>query len=261
MISKIDPSLHKPECVAFIPARSGSVRIKGKNIRYFGGHPLIAYTITAALESKVFSDVIVSTDSEKYAKIAEYYGASVPFLRPKKYATKLSPDIEWLTYMLIKLSEKSSNYDSFCILRPTSPFRLPSTIRNAWNTFLSTNGIDSLRAVEKCHEHPGKMWIIRNNLLLPLLPFSTDKQPWHNCPYQSLPDVYIQNASLEIAWTKVVFEKKSISGTVIVPFISSGYEGFDLNNELDWIIAEYLLNNHMTVLPEINKEPFEDDVE
>jgi CMP-N-acetylneuraminic acid synthetase len=246
-----------PRCVAFIPARAGSIRIKEKNIQKLKGHPLIAYTIVAALQANIFSDIIVSTDSPKYARISEYYGGSVPFLRPKEYATEYSPDIEWLSYTLNRLMENGKYFDAFCILRPTSPFRLSSTIRRAWELFLLNDNIDSLRAVEKCHEHPGKMWIIRNNLLLPLLPFSLENQPWHNSPYQSLPEVYIQNASLEIAWTRVVLENRSISGTAIIPFIASGYEGFDINNEEDWMIAETLLQKNKAVLPEIINLPYE----
>ena len=82
-----------PTIVGLIPARAGSKRVQDKNIRPLAGHPLIAYTIAAALESNVFSDVIVSTDSEKYAEMARYYGAEVPFLRPAEFAGDVSPDI------------------------------------------------------------------------------------------------------------------------------------------------------------------------
>ncbi len=88
----------QPTIVALIPARAGSKRVPDKNIRSLAGHPVIAYTIAAALESEVFSDVIVSTDSEQYAEIARYYGAEVPFLRPSELAGDISPDIVWLLY-------------------------------------------------------------------------------------------------------------------------------------------------------------------
>lgn len=94
-------------------------------------------------------------------------------------------------------------------LRPTSPFRLPETIRRAWSEFQDQEGVDLLRAVEKCSEHPGKMWVLQGKRMSPLLPFSTMEQPWHSTPYQALPEVYVQNASLEIAWTRVIFEKQN----------------------------------------------------
>ena len=156
--------------IAMIPARSGSKRVPDKNIRLLAGHPLIAYSIAAALQSKIFSKVIVSTDSELYADIARHYGAEVPFSRPAKIAGDTSPDIEWVGYTLNQLRNNGQDYDCFSILRPTSPFRLPETICRAWQEFLSQEGVDSLRAVEKCQQHPGKMWIIRGKRMLPLLP-------------------------------------------------------------------------------------------
>ena len=72
------------KCIAIIPARGGSKRIPRKNIKEFYGKPLIAYSIQAALESKLFDKVIVSTDDEEIANIAKKYGAEVPFMRPKE---------------------------------------------------------------------------------------------------------------------------------------------------------------------------------
>ena len=92
--------------VAFIPARHGSKRVPGKNVRVLHGHPMLAYTIAPALESGVFDSVIVSTDSEEIAAIAKHYGAEVPFLRPSKFAGDTSPDIEWLEYTLAELRRR-----------------------------------------------------------------------------------------------------------------------------------------------------------
>jgi len=244
-----------PSIVALIPARSGSKRVPDKNIRPLAGHPLMAYTIAAALQSEIFADVIVSTDSERYAEIARYYGAEVPFLRPVELAGSLSPDIEWVEYTLKRLRDEGRVYDCFSILRPTSPFRQPETIRRAWREFLQEEGVDSLRAVEKCKQHPGKMWVVRGKRMFPLLPLSPAEQPWHSSQYQSLPVVYVQNASLEIAWTRVVFEERTIAGNVVMPFFTQGYEGFDINDARDWWYAEYLLGKGEARLPVIGREP------
>jgi N-acylneuraminate cytidylyltransferase len=246
----------QPSIVGLIPARAGSKRVPDKNIRLLAGHPVMAYTIAATLESGVFSDVIVSTDSEQYAEIAQYYSAEVPFLRPPELAGDVSPDIEWLDYTLKKLAENGREYDCFCILRPTSPFRLPETIQRAWQAFLAEDGVDSLRAIEKCQQHPGKMWVVRVNRMVPLLPLSPAEQPWHSSQYQSLPEVYIQNASLEIAWTRVVLKEKTIAGTVLMPFFTEGYEGFDVNNPYDWNLAEYLVTHAKAQLPLIPQSPY-----
>ncbi|UCE56864.1 MAG: acylneuraminate cytidylyltransferase family protein [Desulfobacterales bacterium] len=249
-------SKKQPTIVALIPARAGSKRVPDKNIRPLAGHPVMAYTIVAALQSKVFSDVIVSTDSERYADIARYYGAEVPFLRPTDLAGDVSPDIEWLEHTLTQLRENGREYDCFSILRPTSPFRLPETIQRAWQAFMAEVGVDSLRAVEKCLQHPGKMWVVRGNRMTPLLPLGPPDQPWHSSQYQSLPEVYVQNASLEIAWTRVVFEGRSIAGNVLMPFLTRDYEGFDVNNPYDWELAEHLVRNGQARLPSVTQNPY-----
>ena len=252
--------------VGLIPARGGSKRVPGKNVRTLGGHPMLAYTIAAAADSGIFDGVLVSTDSEEVAAVARHYGAEVPFLRPAALATDTSPDIEWLEYTLEELRARGRTWDCFSLLRPTSPFRTADTIRRAWARFTAQQGVDSLRAVEKCAQHPGKMWIVRGDRMVPLLPFWTEPrsgdvspkprsgeggQPWHSTPYQALPPVYVQNASLEIAWTRLVRERRTIAGDVLVPFVTEGYEGFDINDEYDWMVAEQLLANGKVTLPPV----------
>ena len=245
-----------PRAVAFIPARGGSKRVPGKNIRTLHGHPMLAYAIAPALASGVFDAVIVSTDSEEVAAIARHYGAEVPFLRPAAYAGDTSPDIEWLEYTLGELKRQGRAWGCFALLRPTSPFRTADTIRRAWALFTAQEGVDSLRAVEKCTQHPGKMWVVRGERMFPLLPFANGEQPWHSTPYQALPPVYVQNASLEIAWTRVVFDRRTIAGDVLVPFVTEGHEGFDINDPLDWLVAERLLADGAVTLPPVPQAPY-----
>lgn len=242
--------------VAFIPARSGSARIPDKNIRTLAGHPLIAYTIAAAVESGIFEAVVVSTDSELYADIARHYGAETPYLRPAEISDSVSPDIEWVQFTLERLRDNGREFDCFSILRPTSPFRSASTIRRAWGEFLGETGVDSLRAVQKCKEHPGKMWVVRDKRMFPLLPLSPAEQPWHSSQYQSLPEVFVQNASLEIAWCSVVFGKHTIAGDVVMPFFTEAYEGFDVNYSNDWTRAETMIKDGVASLPRISTTPY-----
>ena len=241
--------------VALIPARAGSKRVPGKNIRRLAGHPLIAYTIAAARESGVFDAVVVSTDSDDYADIARHYGAEVPFLRPEALAGSLSPDIEWVEHAILTLEGLGRSYDAFSILRPTSPFRQAETIQRAWQQFSEESGVDSLRAVELCKQHPGKMWVVQQKRMSPLLPTASGKQPWHSSQYQALPEIYVQNASLEIAWTRVVHDSRTIAGEVVMPFFTEGYEGFDINDPNDWRDAEYLLADSIE-LPKVQQKPY-----
>jgi CMP-N-acetylneuraminic acid synthetase len=248
----------QPKAIALIPARSGSKRVPDKNIKPLAGHPLIAYTIAAALQSGVFDAVAVSTDSPRYAEAARHYGAEVPFLRPAEYAGDASPDIEWLAYTLRRLADQGRVYDCFSILRPTSPFRLAGTIRRAWAQFLAQEGVDSLRAVELCAQHPGKMWVVRGQRMTPLLPLSPEETPWHSQQYQALPPVYVQNASLEIAWSRTALEDGSIAGQVLTPFFTEGHEGFDVNRPYDWRLAEELASSGRAQLPPVPQPPFTD---
>lgn len=249
-----------PTAVALIPARSGSTRVPHKNVRPLGEHPLIAYSIAAARQSRVFADVIVSTDSAKYADIARHYGAEVPFLRPQGLAGAKSPDIEWVEFTLTRLREARRSYDCFSILRPTSPFRLPETIRRAWDLFRSEPGVDSLRAVQKCSEHPGKMWVIQGRRMTPLLPLGPAEQPWHSSQYHALPSVHVQNASLEIAWTRVVSDTRTIAGHTLIPFLTEAHEGFDVNEPIDWVVARALLETGEARLPQIDVTPYQGDL-
>lgn len=249
-----------PSAVALIPARSGSKRVADKNVRRLAGHPLIAYSISAARASGVFSEVIVSTDSERYARIARHYGAEVPFLRPAEIAGATSPDIEWVEQTLKGLREAGRYYECFSILRPTSPFRKAETIRRAWQAFLAESGVDSLRAVERCKQHPGKMWVLGGRRMVPLLPLGPRSQPWHSSQYAALPEVYVQNASLEIAWSRVVWAQRTIAGDLLMPFLTEGDEGLDINDAEDWWYAEHLLAQGEARLPEVAEEPFPEDL-
>lgn len=243
--------------VAFIPARSGSKRVPNKNIKPMRGHPMLAYTVRAAIESGVFDAVICATDSPQYAEVATHYGAEVPFLRSVEISGDKSPDIEWVVWMLNQLKAQGRSYEIFSILRPTSPFRLPETIQRAMKIFSEDPKADSLRAIEKCKQHPGKMWVIRDQRMMPVMPFNNGKIPWHSSQYSVLPEIYAQDASLEIAWSRIALEQNTIAGEAIIPFISQGLEGFDINEPEDWILAEHYLAQGQAKLPFISQTIFQ----
>jgi CMP-N,N'-diacetyllegionaminic acid synthase len=246
----------RPKSVAFIPARSGSKRVPNKNIKHLSGHPLMAYTIRAAIDCGRFDAVVCATDSPYYAEIAIHYGAEVPFLRSSDISSDKSPDIEWVVWMLNQLKDLGRTYEIFSILRPTSPFRNVDTIQRAWEIFMSDPNADSLRAIQKCQEHPGKMWVVRNQRMTPVMPFANGGTPWHSSQYAALPEIYIQNASLEIAWSRIALEQNTIAGESIIPFFSIYNEGFDINNPIDWLIAEHYLLAKEAFLPKVEILPF-----
>jgi len=91
--------------------------------------------------------------------------------------------------------------------------------------------------------------------MLPIMPFMEASTPWHSCQYAALPDIYVQDASLEIAWTRLPLSLGSIAGESIIPFVSQGLEGFDINDLEDWFLAEHYLANGNASLPSV-KKPF-----
>lgn len=244
-----------PVAIAFVPARSGSERVPGKNVRSLAGHPLLAYAIETALQSGVFARVVVSTDSEEIAEIARWYGGDVPFLRPPEYATSTSPDIEWLAFTLEQLGEA---YELFAIIRATNPFRGPAVVRRGLDELLAAPEADSLRAVELVKQHPGKMWVLDEGgrTMRPLLDQSHLEVAWHAGQYQALPKVFSQNSALEIAWTRVVTETGTREGRVVAPFFTEGHEGFNVDDEEDWEHAERLLASGAAALPAIGRAPY-----
>lgn len=248
-------SAETPVAVAFVPARSGSERVPHKNVRPLEGHPLLAYAIETALQSGVFARVVVSTDSEDIAEIARWYGAEVPFLRPAEYATSTSPDIEWLTFTLERLAD---SYDVFAIVRATNPFRGPDTVRRGLDQLVATPEADSVRAVELVKQHPGKMWVLDEGgrTMSPLLGQAHLDVAWHAGQYQALPAVYSQNSALEIAWTRVVSETGTREGRVVAPFLTQGYEGFNVDDEEDWEHAERLFASGVATLTTVRREPY-----
>ena len=235
-----------PTVVALIPARAGSLRVPGKNVALLGGHPLIAWSIASARESGIFTDVVVSTDAEEIAQIARRYGAEAPRLRPPEMSTATSSDIEWVLHAMEGRDEQA-----FAILRPTSPFRTAVTIRRAVDRLVELDGrADSVRAVERTKQHPGKMWTVDGDLIVPLLPQPEGETPLHSRQYQALPEVWVQNSSLEIAWAHVLEGPlPTISGARVAPFFTDGAEGFSVDYPGDLERAEQMLASGQATLP------------
>lgn len=226
--------------LALVPARSGSKRIPNKNIKLLNGHPLISYTIKAAKKSKHINRILVSTDSPKIASLAKKYGAEAPFLRPKNISKSNSTEMEFFKHALNWLRQ-NENYepDLIVLLYPTSPLRKPASIDKAIEAMLKHPKADSLRSIKLCSEHPYKMWVIKKGYLKPFVK-SKDKN-MHTFSYQLLPQVYIQNASIYITKPSTIKNKKSPIGNIIIPFVMDAIESIDINNPIDFQLAELLI--------------------
>ena len=251
--------------VALIPARGGSQRVPRKNIRELAGHPLIAYTIAVARSCGLFSGVYVSTDDAETMEIARHYGAET-IARPAELARADSPDIDWVRHALYEVAGfivVRQQVDAFAILRPTSPFRRTTTIEEglARLDYPEWRPVDSVRAVTPASQHPGKMWRIIDGAMYPILPYTYAKgddlemmgyepTPWHSSPTQTLPKVWIQTASMEFSRPRNV-DHGTISGSIIAPLMTFGYEALDINDESDWAEAERITAEHPKALPKV----------
>jgi CMP-N-acetylneuraminic acid synthetase len=240
---------------AFVPARSGSQRVKNKNLIEINGHPLIAYTINSAKATNLFTDIIVSTDSQIIFDVAQEYGATNNGLRSREISESKSPDIEWVLFELEKLPTDQDFL--ITILRPTNPLRNPATISRAITEFIEADIFDSLRAMRKVKEHPGKMWRELNVPpgVEPYIKTINETTGTHNysSPMQTLEPLLVQDASLEITRASSIHEHRSISGVKVMKFIMPNYEGFDLNYPEDFDYLNFLISTKKIKLPNLRK--------
>ena len=176
--------MNQTEVLALIPARGGSKSIPRKNIRSFAGHPLIAYSICAALAAKSIKRVVVSTDDVEIAEISRSYGAEIPFLRPQEYSLDNTPDFPVFQHALSWFSENEGYHPEVIVqLRPTSPFRRVWHINQSVERLIEHPEADSVRTVCIPFQNPFKMWLIRGDgFLEPLL--ATNYNEPYNMPRQ-----------------------------------------------------------------------------
>lgn len=221
-----------------IPARSGSKRVPGKNLRLVDGQPLLKIAIDKA--RKVVSDqnVYVSTDSLELADLARGWGAKVPKLRPEKYAEDMSIDYLWVEDAILGWPIQT---EYFAILRTTSPLTQSDSILRAFKKLQRYSGYDSIRAIRRVAEHPGKMWRLVGNEAIPLLPQIVGDTPSHSRPTQSLEQIYVQCGAFEVAKTSSVLQSRSIHGGRVLGYVLESPEDLDINSELDLSAASLLL--------------------
>ena len=185
--------------IAIIPARAGSKSVPHKNIRMIGGKPMLAHSIDHALASGYINRVIVSTDSEEYAEIARTYGAEVPFIRPAEYATDTALDYDVFYHALTWLSEQEGYRPDLVVqLRPTYPVRKVQDIDNMIEELLRYPEADSIRSMARATEIPYKMWLKEKEESHLIKPLITTIPECYNMPRQALPQVYYQNACIDI---------------------------------------------------------------
>lgn len=231
------------EVLALVPARGGSKSIPRKNIKLLAGRPLIAYSIAAGLAARMVTRVVVSTDEEDIAAVAQRHGAETPFLRPAEYSQDETPDLPVFQHALRWLAEHEGYQPELVVqLRPTSPFRKVQHIDQAVEMLLSTPEADAVRTVCVPFQNPFKMWTISpEGFMRPLL--STGNKEPYNMPRQSLPDVYWQTGYVDAVRAATILSKDSMTGGAILPLVIDPSEWIDIDSPDDWRRAERMLES------------------
>ena len=223
----------KPICI--IPARAGSKSVPNKNIRLIAGKPLIYYTIKSALESKLFSHVIVSTEDKKTASIAKKYGAEVPFMRPKKLATDQAGTSDVLIHGIKKLENLDYKFNEIVLRDCTVPFIRDEDVSKSLSK-LRKKKSDAVFGVYRQHHNPYfNMMEINSQGYLQI----SKKVGTRPVARQKSPIVY-QLSGLWVLDTKQFLKYQSIMVPKILPFEIPVETGFMIDTELEFKIAEFL---------------------
>jgi len=231
-----------PEVLTIIPARGGSKGIPRKNIRPFAGHPLIAYSIAAALQAELVTRVVVSTDDQEIAEVARQYGAETPFMRPAELAADRTMDLPVFQHGLTWL-EKHENYRPEIVLHlhPTSPARPPGCLDKAIRQMLDHPEADCTRSVVEPLQSPFKMWRIdeKTGQMLPLVTLPGIKESY-NTLRQLLPCTYLQTGHVNAIRPAAILGGSMTGRTILPLIIDSRYE-VDLDTLADWEHGEWVV--------------------
>lgn len=222
--------------LAVIPARGGSKGVPNKNIKELAGKPLIAYTIEAAIQSGIFEKILVSTDSEHIAEVAEEYGAEVPFLRPAEISGDLVSSDAVVLHALHYLEDHKMYFEEVCKLQPTSPFRSAEDLQRAYRLFHEGER-DYLVSVCLCEHSP--LWsgtLDENNSMDSFL----REEVIRSCR-QELPAFYRLNGAIYMAKTEKYSKNGSFFGKNGMAFIMSQKSSVDIDSQLDFAYAEFLM--------------------
>ncbi len=215
--------------IAVIPARGGSKRIPKKNMKDFMGKPMIAYAIEAAQKSKLFDEIMVSTDCEEITNIAKKYGAKVPFMRSDKNASDYATTTDVLFEVLDTYKEQGIEFENLCCIYPCVPFLTGAILQEAYSQF---TGFESLMPV--CKYPVPVEWALQ-----------IDKGYLHahnkealEIRSQDLIDKYYDVGMFYYSTTKAFYTHKNLLSAKTKAFIMDEIHVQDIDNESDWKMAE-----------------------
>lgn len=227
-----DAETRNMKTIAIIPARGGSKRIPGKNIKPFGGRPLIAYSIDAAQQSGVFDRIIVSTDSEEIAVVAREYGAETPFMRPMELANDFTVTDAVLLHALDWLSHHGCPVRYFCCIYAIAPFIRADFIRKGFDILRSERAASAYSVTTYPHPIFRAMKLNQRGRVEMIWPENFAKRS------QDLPEAFHDAA--QFYWAdaeKYLHNKRIFSGDAVPVFIPRDLVQ-DIDTPEDWNVAE-----------------------
>lgn len=224
----------KKNIIAVIPARGGSKGVPKKNIKLLNGKPLIEYTIKSAIASKVFDEIIVSTDCLQIANFCKKYSIIKVVIRPNELSQDNSKTEDALIHVCDKLIEFYDFHPNYVItLEPTSPFRTINTIRTCVSVLINSNN-DSVASVV---EEKSVLGRIKNDIFHHIFPNEPRRR-------QDREGLYKESSTIYGTTIEILREKRSVLGNNVHPLVISGIESFDINELLDFEIANFLMKNN-----------------
>ena len=227
--------------LAIIPARGGSKGLPGKNIKPLCGKPIIAYTIEAAQAAKSIDCLILSTDDEEIAEVAQKFGVGIPFMRPAELAKDTSLAIDNYIYTVNQFNtESSKQYDDFIVLQPTSPFRTAADIDNAVELFREKNADSVISVCEASHppvwakkiDHPG---VLKDYFDIDI----------GNRNRQELELAYMPNGAIFILKLSLLKSHCSYYSNRTYAYVMPQEKSIDIDTFLDFEFAEFLMSRSM----------------
>ena len=228
--------------LAIIPARGGSKGLPGKNTKELCGKPLVSWPIQAAKESLFIDKIIVSTDDQKIAEIAQCEGIDVPFLRPAELASDESSTISVIEHIINRLSNQNETYDYCVLLEPTSPLTETSDIDKALQTLVSnrTKADAIVGLSEIVSTHPiFNATINQNDLIRPYIGDNFAK----NIRRQDLEKQYFFEGTLYISDIKMLLNEKTFYHQRTLPYVVPKWKSIEVDDLTDFICIEAIMKN------------------
>ncbi|MGA2910173.1 MAG: UDP-4-amino-4,6-dideoxy-N-acetyl-beta-L-altrosamine transaminase [Candidatus Microgenomates bacterium] len=236
VIGVITSFLKKRKILAIIPARGGSKRIPKKNVKKFLGKPIIAYSIETAIKSKLFDEVMVSTDNEEIAKVAKKYGAKVPFFRSKKNSEDYSTTASVIKEVLGRYENNSMVFDIFCCIYPTAPLITEGLLKKSFDLLIKGK-FDSVIPVVRYSYPIQRAYRIVSQKIKMIQPGNMYKRS------QDFPASYHDSGQFYWAWTDKFNKNEKVLEENFGTIIISDSSAQDIDTIEDWKMAELKYNN------------------